>query len=525
MFNLLLTFLVSASPQGHCATPLFYNPMSAAEAGRTVVKKSADPAKLGEKRLFWLQNMSVMPPQQVQAEMTCRALGKHCYVMVDDSSWNAGLVDSADAARIAERFDNSSPRDSSHGVWYHNTTNLGRPPDEIDSDSLIYLLYYNVGVFHGNQFDGFWQYFDEYYDTTSMRRWGYHSNEVECVYLDLYPNNPSSDYRMAIAAHEFGHMIHWNYDPAESLWVNEGCAELAMWLFGSPDAISGFPSGSDNDLTRWTGSWSDYIKTYLYFLFIYGQYGGRVGNDSLIRNIVASPEISIAGIDAGFAASGLPERFEDVLDQWVITHRLNDSTFAGGKYAYYGENVPLFAVAGFHSTYPVTRNGTLNRWAGEYLMFQQYRDLELIFDGADAADYHLFLLAKDSINHRWLLDTLALDSVQRVQVSLPRMDTAYQTVFLIPVSHYPYGQQSYSYQATSVSIEEPGAPSPRSSGLPTLIRAGAMLELPAGARLFDHLGRQVPLRSLDIRHSTFDIPAGIYFLTSNSGTSRIAVVE
>ncbi len=522
MTSLLLLLLASTAPGPHCATPLFYNPMPAAEAAKPVTKKAARPMALGQKGLFWLQNMTVMPPQQVQAEMTCRALGKHCYVMVDDSSWNAGLVDSADVALIAERFDNSSPRDPAHGVWYHNTTNLGQPPDAVDSDSLIYLLYYNVGTFHGNIFDGFWQYFDEYYDTTSMRRWGYHSNEVECVYLDLAPNNPSSDYRMAIAAHEFGHMIHWNYDPAESLWVNEGCAELAMWLFGSPDPISGFPSGSDNDLTRWTGSWADYIKTYLYFLFLQNQYGGRVGNDSLIRNIVASPLVSIEGIDAGFEATGLPERFDGILDQWVVTNRLNDSTFAGGRYAYYGENVPLFSVAGYHTTYPVTRNGTLNRWAGEYLMFQQYRDLELTFDGADAADYRLFLVARDSINHRWLLDTLALDSLQHVQVSLPGIDTAYQTVMLVPVSHYPYGQQAYAYEAASVGIQEPQPPAPRPAALPALILSGARLALPAGTRLYDNQGRSVAAAP----GAPLALPAGVYYARSGTGNAqRLTIVQ
>jgi len=41
-------------------------------------------------------------------------------------------------------------------------------------------------------------------------------------------------------AHEFEHMIHWNGDPNEEAWVDEGLAELAMWFYGNPDTISGF---------------------------------------------------------------------------------------------------------------------------------------------------------------------------------------------------------------------------------------------------------------------------------------------
>ncbi|MBM3315968.1 hypothetical protein FJY71_09090, partial [candidate division WOR-3 bacterium] len=317
---LLLALTLLARQPGvpvHCATPVFGALRSPAAAPRPSAGKRPDPPARGETRLMWLQNMNVMPPQQYQTNVTCRGVGTHCYVMVEDSAWDAGQVDSADVLRIMERFDRSSPRDTTRGVWQHNTTELGSPPDAIDNDSLIYLIYYDVGTFHGYSFDGFWQFFDEYYDTTSMRMWGYHSNEVECVYLDCYPDDPSSDYRVAIAAHEFTHMIVWSYDPAESTWVSEGCSELAMWLFGSPDAISGFPGRSDNDLTKFDGSWNDYIKTYLYFLFLYQQYGGRVGTD-LVRNIVASPRPSIEGIDSAFAATGRAERFEDVLDHWIL---------------------------------------------------------------------------------------------------------------------------------------------------------------------------------------------------------------
>jgi hypothetical protein len=176
----ILLALLSQSPERAwtCAFPRFAPPSARLPAlGRALPRPPS--LRPGDSRTMWLQNMSVMPPVQVQASLTCRGQGSHCYVMVEDSAWNAGLVDSSDVARIIERFERSSPRDSTRGVWQHNTENLGIPPDAIDGDSLIYLVYYNIGTFMGYSFDGFWQYFDEYYDTTSVRLWGYHSNEVE----------------------------------------------------------------------------------------------------------------------------------------------------------------------------------------------------------------------------------------------------------------------------------------------------------------------------------------------------------
>jgi hypothetical protein len=468
---------------------------------------------------MWLQNMSVMPPVQYQGSLTCRGTGDHVYVMVEDSAWNAGLLDSTGVARIIDRFDHSSPRDSLHGAWYHNTTVFGQPPNTIDNDSLIYLIYHNVGEFMGYSFDGFWQYFDEYYDTTSMRLWGYHSNQVECVYLDLYPNNPSGDYRISIAAHEFEHMIHWNYDQAESLWVNEGCAELAMWLFGAPDAISGFNSTPDNDLTKWNGDWADYIKTYLWTLFLYEQYGDRGGNN-LIRNIVASPFVSIAGVESAFAVTGLPQRFEEVLDQWVLANVINDTSYLSGKYGYFGERVPRFGNAGYYTTYPVSGSNSLDRWAGEYILFRKGRDLQLGFDGNDAANFHVFMVAKDTIGHRLILDTLALDSLQAGSMSVPGSDTGYQSVWLVPSSHYPSGRMSYSYAATAVGIAEESpkskVQSPKSVEGSTVVRAGARLTLPAGASLFSVNGRTA--------RSDFALTPGIYWVRAEQSPPRKVVV-
>jgi hypothetical protein len=533
---LLILSLIAQTPSWRCGTPVFDamktevrdQGLGIREPGRNQTPEPrplnpvphSTPPQLGDERTMWLQNMSVMPPEQYQASVTCRGTGDHVYVMVEDSAWQAGLLDSAGVARIIERFDHSSPRDSLHGVWYHNTTAFGRPPDALDHDSLIYLVYHNVGEFMGYSFDGFWQYFDEYYDTTAMRLWGYHSNEIECVYLDCYPNNPSQDNRIAIAAHEFEHMIHWNYDPAESLWVNEGCAELAMWLFGSPDAISDFNSNPDNDLTKWNGDWADYIKTYLWTLFLYEQYGDRGGNN-LIRNIVASPFVSIAGVDSALAATGLPQRFEEVLDQWVLANVINDTSYLNGEYGYFGVRVPRFGNAGVHTTYPVSRSNSLDRWAGEYILFQRGLNLQVGFDGNDAANFHVFMVAKDTIGHRLILDTLDLDSQQNGLMSVPGSDTGYQSVWLVPSSHYPSGRMSYSYSATAVGIAEPDGQSPfaarPSLNGPTIMRAGTRLVQPSGTKLYSTTGRLVSQES----------PApGVYWLEPRKGLrSKLVVVR
>ena len=58
--------------------------------------------------------------------------------------------------------------------------------------------------------------------------------------------------------------------------MDEGCAELAMVLFGQPDPISSFPGNPDNNLTEWDQQFSDYVQVMLFFTYFAEQYGNEI---------------------------------------------------------------------------------------------------------------------------------------------------------------------------------------------------------------------------------------------------------
>ena len=119
--------------------------------------------------------------------------------------------------------------------------------------------------------DGFFWIFDQQCDNVAA----YHSNECDVVYMNCSDYDPAGSYLLAVLAHELEHLIHYNHDVDEASWVDEGLAELAMWLYGNPDNISSFNTNPDRNLTSFTGAWADYIKTYLLSLYFYERYGGR----------------------------------------------------------------------------------------------------------------------------------------------------------------------------------------------------------------------------------------------------------
>jgi hypothetical protein len=113
-----------------------------------------------------------------------------------------------------------------------------------------------------------------------------------------------------------------------------------------------------------------------------------------------------------------------------------------------------------------------------------------------------------------------LDSLQAGSISVPGSDTGYQSVWLVPVSHYPYGRMNYGYSASAVGISEPAGHSPLAtrgslSG-PTVMRVGAHVRLPSGTALYSTDGRLVSQESLK---------PGIYWLTAAGRRRKLVVVR
>ena len=120
-----------------------------------------------------------------------------------------------------------------------------------------------------------------------------------------------------------------------------------------------------------------------------------------------------------------------------------------------------------------------------------------------------------------LLDSVALDSVQYGEYSLPGHD--FQSVYLVPVSHYPYGSQSYHYTANATGIEERPEGGRRKAKplLPTVV--GGVLNLTSAFSvltsdfvLMDACGREV----MELRPGLNDVSAiapGVYFVKDEGG--------
>lgn len=421
----------------------------------------ADP-NVGDSWLWYTWRLNG-PPQAELKMCTVRGEGEHVYVVVEDSQWLT-RVNQADVDAVIEAWDNSSQGIyPDQGIYELNTTHFGPVPDALDNDPKVYVLFYDFDVAS----DGFFWFFDQYPDGT----FEYASNECEVLYINCSDNDPGGSYLISVMAHELEHMIHWLADEDEASWVDEGMGELAMWLYGHPDQIVSFPNNPDNDLTVWNGNFADYVKTYLWTLYFYEQLGGQPA----IWTVMHEPANSTVGYENALDQIGSPLSFNDVYADWIVANFIDDTSFEGGRYGYFGAALPAFSAV-TKSTYPVPpTNGSVLRYAADYIKFINGQPQRLRFDGTDVGVWKPRVILRSGTTTVDVAD-IALDAVDFGTYNLFDFGETVDQVVLVVGKLTPSSTTSYQYATEGIPADaveasdaigirlHAGEPNPTSAG-------------------------------------------------------------
>lgn len=391
---------------------------------------------------WYLWQLAGFPVATLQP-CTIRGMGDNCYVVVQDSQWNV-TINQTQVDTIVDRFENTSIGPfPTQGIWDLDTANFGMPPDNLDQDPRVYILYYDFDV----SSDGFFWTFDQQCDDVAQ----FHSNECDVVYMNCSDFDPAGEYLLAVLAHEFEHLIHSNYDPNETSWLDEGLAELAMWLYGNPDDISSFNSQPDRNLTNFQGAWADYIKSYLWSLYFYERYGGQPAVTALVQE----PLNSIEGVDAVLDAFLYTENFDDVFADWGVANYLDDPSIGDGRYGYAGETLPPFQPFAQFSAYPVGPNSAaVQHWGTDYIRFTSGSDVAARFDGADNSLFAVHALLLDGVNPTQVVP-MPLDALQFGWLDLPAFGTTHSELVLSIGGASSAGGTGYQYAALAGAVDAP----------------------------------------------------------------------
>ena len=285
---------------------------------------------LGEQHTFWVVDPSTGNYEQVTAKLL--SIGQYCYIYVDLTTINA--IGETEATERSNRY--SSEFDS---IMYPTNLELVGHPDgflgDIDGDPKITVLV------TPESYGGAYLFKDD--DPTHP-----YSNHREMVYIhsDLSELGGYSN-----LIHELNHLIWFNHELDEAIFVLEGTAEYSRYKAGYLNNLSyilafkaadynltyltnDFKAHPESSLLYW--DYDDHIlnrasygRSYMFMLYLSERFG-----EELLTDLVTIVEDGPAGIETVLQNKGFNYSFNEIFLDWITACTIDLEDFADGRYGY-----------------------------------------------------------------------------------------------------------------------------------------------------------------------------------------------
>jgi hypothetical protein len=329
------------------------------------------PFELGDRKTFWGQNAD--ENINFQIETTLQYVTDHLYFWIED-----GVKFDEEALRqLAETFETE--------IYPTNREFFGSEwTPGVDSDPHLYLLYArNLG----QNLAGGYSSFDEYHPLAFE-----YSNAFEGFVLNADNQELDADFTYGVLAHEFQHMIHWYQDRNEASWLNEGFAELAVFLnghdLGGFDVL--FSRNPDLQLTDWPNdpdlTSPHYGASFLFVAYFLDRFG-EAATQALVEhpaNDMDSIDLVLSELNIRDSQSGEPLRADDAFIDWAVTNYLLDPAVDDGRFSYH--NYPDAPAVDATETLsncpsePITR--AVSQYGADYVRITCRGETTLHFEGS-----------------------------------------------------------------------------------------------------------------------------------------------
>jgi hypothetical protein len=426
---------------------------------RTALRKTAAWAfSVGSQATWYADRFTNNTRYQVPS--TCRAVGTSCYLFVEDASWTNGRVNQAVLDSVVRALDAATPANPSAGIFQTDIAAFGSPPD-VDHDSRIVVLLLDIVDGFSGTGGYIAGYFTSFNEVPKITPGFSTSNEAEIYFLDVNPANLTTPgglrNGLATTAHEFQHMIHFNYDPTEITFVNECLSEVAEVICGYPlRDQSGYVNETNHYLFDWRGTDNtlvlrDYSRASRFALYLRDQFGTGV-----FKPVVQSAAHGIAGIDQGLSAlvPSTSRRFAGVFQDWLVANALDD-TGIDPRYGYQYPSLLKAVPKVFASPDVASTTDTVQNLGGRYLAFAGGNGLHVTFSSSSLT---LVIKAVETgqVSKRVLPVTLG------VQFNEPEFGTTYSSVSFVVMNTSTTTPAVFQYVSrggtTSATDEGPALP-------------------------------------------------------------------
>jgi hypothetical protein len=433
------------------------------------LRKGTVDLHVGDQNLFWVYNIQKKVFDTVRAEL--KAIGTISYVWVALGELNNGRVTSTEVDAVSnalERSTSNTSLDSTKGILQIDRQVYGDPPNVNASfqkgggDGRTHFLICDIqdgwnGT--GSFVAGFFYSVDVDPNSGATAS----SNRRDMLYIDSYPGiyyngTRRTSIALATLAHEFQHLIHWNYDPSELTFFNEGLSEYAEYLCGyqlrSP---AGYFGNTNLTLTGWNSTVEDYSRAALWTRFVAEQYGL-----SFIRSFVQNLGHGIPAFDQSLVQNGYATSFVSTATNFFAANWIgaqgNDPALR------YKSSLGFRPVLkGDFNDPNVQRSDTLSQYGAVYVSFAAAKNFRATFSFPSGISVRAIEAGPTAVRVR--------DVTTGVEFTSPDLGTLYTSVVFVVADLQTSLYATYSYTAsgelTRFIAEESydsGTPHPFSQG-------------------------------------------------------------
>ena len=228
------------------------------------------------------------------------------------------------------------------------------------------------------------------------------SNAREMMYLNLNKLTIGEDEYLSVIAHEYEHMIHWHQDRNETIWLNEGMAEVAAAVngYGDSDHMPSFLRDPDTPLTYFDYEGGDYGGAYLFSRYFYDRFGAEA-----TRQLVQHPDNGIPSVEAVLATAAPELTFNQLFADWVALNYIASNDLQTVLPSYEGVIFPQ-GVYGQNLVAGDQAITTVNPYGTDYFRVGGESPVTFVFTGTQQVP----LLDTAPYSGRYLWSTLPADS-------------------------------------------------------------------------------------------------------------------
>ncbi|MBI1886024.1 MAG: immune inhibitor A [Chloroflexi bacterium] len=319
-----------------------------------VARRAAPSYRVGRSHTFTVIDLTGPTVTRVRAVL--RVVSDHAYFYVADGVF----ISDSSLRQAADAFETE--------IYPAVTSSFGSEwSPGVDRDRRITILHTDL-----NGAAGYFSSRDEYPRTVSPG-----GNQREMLYMDTQSVPPGSAAYTAVLAHELQHLVHWNGDPGEESWVNEGLSQVAAGLVGpQASAVSDFLGRPDTQLNSWVPVDEEptphYGASELFFGYLLDRFGGR----QRARELVEVPADGIDGVNEYLSQFGTD--FKNVFAEWTVANYLDREN---GRFSQQGGDFRVGDATVIDEL--GSGEGSLHQFAADYLEVEPPPGATVFtFDGA-----------------------------------------------------------------------------------------------------------------------------------------------